>query len=452
MATTWTPSDLIAAIPVNSALVAQAGDNVLSKDDAVLALLRRFGITGEDVGSLDFSTVPENYRYAFGKAEKLLGLVDTIVEALPENLRTATVLDSVDVRPWLAELVGKPIEYRKVLAWSPDSRRTDTEGKFYTADDAEAFTAMFANAAQQRLLEYGDATQTDTSGAAATVGEYDQTQAGTVLTPESVATSQTQSTNQFNDIVSSNLMQDGLTEEQLRIAFTQTMANDIYELEGLVGEADNTVGMIEVGQSPFRSLSPAQPAASEQHYRIPGMADRLAKYNWRALGDYLIQGQVTPSEIRILQRKMVAAGLFDQMPDGYEPGDAVDRNTNMAWRALLAETYRRKMPLDATLKELANERRRNLPQLRDPMARSAMNMLASNIIGRGLNDSEADELRTYLIQMRDREGLAAIGADPAVGFSQAGVEQYVAREFAQEAEAIESVNSMQVGLRALEMQ
>lgn len=440
MATAWTPSDLLDAIPINSTLVANAGTDILSKDDAVLTLLGRFGVTGDKLNSLDFSVVPDERRYAMdGKAEKLLGIIDTIVEALPEELRTSAVLSNVDLRPWLRELAGKPIEYRRVLDWAPDSRRTDEDGSQYTADDAEAFSALFSQQAQSRLAEYGQTTETDVTGAVRSVTDYNDAEAGVVATPDMVAG---QPGNQFLDIANANFDSQGMSEEELRIAFTQSMDTDIFGLAGMVGEADNTLGMIEVGQSPFASLPSTQAPANPAAYRIPGAASRSAFYNWRALGDYLIKGQVTPTEIRTLQRKMVAAGLFDQMPDGFEPGDAVDRNTNMAWRALLAEAYRRKMSIHATMNQLAAERRRNIPSLQDPMAKSAMNYVVQNIIGRNLTDDEMTELRTYLIGIRDREGMAAAGIQREVGFTEAGVTQFVQTELGQEVQDVQRAGAL----------
>lgn len=427
MSEVLTPEELGRLVTVPSNLLGLPDGTSLDEDLAVQTILSRFGYPLDialkesgsyekllDVNGREVESDILFERYAGGKVPIMESLARTIVKSLPSEALTDTVLLNLDLSPYLEAMKGRSISV-KVRKTGPDfsipvqigEERADELSRVYTQLNTARTNAETATSEGQQL-----------DGAT------------------------TQSTNGFEQIANMGMMEEGLTEDQVRIIFTQSMSDDIYDIVSIVGEADNTRGMIAVGESPFAALAPIPVQPTEQHYRRAGLSGTGAMYNWRALGDYLIKGQVTPSEIRILQRKMVAAGLFDQMPDGFEPGDAVDRNTNTAWRALLAETYRRKVPLDVALKQLTNERRRNLPQLRDPMAKSAMNYVVQNIIGRNLTDSEMTELQSYLIEIRDREGLAAAGIEPEMGFTEVGVSQFVQTELSGEVRDVQRAGAL----------
>lgn len=438
-----TPEELANAVTLSSDLAAFATDNALSVDEVVENLRFRFTDAALSDG-MSFEATFGDIRNR--KISYLDVVLQNIARALPEGARNVNVLSRIDIRPYLDAMEGRDLEYDIDVRWSPD--RTIRVSEFGTFDEPQI--KKLRDAFEQKMRNViASATNASTAEQVANINAnlgYTPGTAGATpdadLAVSDGSTAPTEASQDWQNIVGSIDGQDGVSEEELRIAFTQTMDTDIFGLAGLVGEADNTLGMIEVGQSPFASLPSTQAPANPAAYRIPGAASRSAFYNWRALGDYLIKGQVTPTEIRTLQRKMVAAGLFDQMPDGFEPGDAVDRNTNLAWRALLAEAYRRKMPIHTTMNQLATERRRNIPSLQDPMAKSAMNYVVQNIIGRNLTDDEMTELRSYLIQIRDREGMAAAGIQQEVGFTEAGVSQFVETELGQEVQDVERAGSL----------
>lgn len=438
-----TPDELAKAVTLSSDLAAFATDNALSIDEVVENLRFRFT---DSAFSDDMSFKAIFSDIGNRKISYLDVVLENIARALPEGARNLNVLQRIDIRPYLDAMEGRDLEYNVDVRWSPD--RTIRVSEFGTFEQPQIKKLRDAFEQKMRNVIAG-ATNASTAEQVANInanlgytpGIAGATPDANLSAPDGSA-APTEASQEWTDIVGSIAGQDGVSEEELRIAFTQSMDTDIFGLAGLVGEADNTIGMIEVDRSPFASLATTQLPANPQAYRIPGAMNRPAMYNWRALGDYLIKGQVTPTEIRNLQRKMVAAGLFDQMPDGYEPGDAVDRNTNMAWRGLLAEAYRRKTGIHQTLNELAVERRRNIPTLREPMAKSAMNYVVQNIIGRNLTDSEMTELQSYLIEIRDREGLAAAGIEPAMGFTEAGVSEFVETELGGEVRDVQRAGAL----------
>lgn len=474
MADYYDPAELLNAVPIGAEAARYKGGAELSEDDAVLALLVRFGfVARSDESASDQLRDNDRYVLNLGGDRKLAKelafwnfdsmqaagiagslperdtpvletVIRTIIKALPPEYRNQEFLARVDVRPWITELVGKNMQSRRNRRFGPDS--DVGTGDLFRQDMADAFNDQFARLAKEAALQplVGTPAYDQTDKQVTSQLDSSTSSAGVVPQPTGTGTS-------IVDEFASSGDAEGFSEQDLRTLFTRRQETDIMSLEAIMSEyggtytmpAEPTLGLANIG---------LEPAISVEEDRGVVLGQPVgARVNFRAAADYLYSGKVTPTEVTNLQRKMVAAGLFDspQMADGYAAGDVFDMNTNTAWRTLLAQAFTRNKTVQDTLSEMTKERQQRLPSLRENVNKRVFNLAAQDLIGRDLTDAEQAGLTNYLRGLREQQGLASMGASVETGYGEQEVSTYLAKEFDTEIDQVSGVSGTLNALRAL---
>lgn len=455
MAEVFTPDALAKAVPLATDLRNASDGTTLSEDEAVLELLRRFGYAGtvdtlNDWQSYKLSDaqgnqlddemvrVPWNYPAMrgfpaspiAGEIPVLHAMMRMIVRALPADMRNAGVLSVMDVRPFLDAMRSKTIDGRAEIGFFPDA-----DIKIVVSPEmVNTYQVLFTDRSRQNLMSAGDGQYETRTAAADQMLTYQQGQAGATPTPGLQP-----SDPGYVSPSSLGSTEPTIDEEEIRRIFIESGSTDILYLTELL-EATGQEGLNPsvVLQDPMLGQLPAD-AVRMQGPSLTGTPLQGTRLNYRAAAQYLYNGKATPSQVLRLQQKMAAAGLFDSAEGGYVAGDAFDQNTNMAWRNLLGQSWQRQMTIDQTLTQLAAERRAKLPNLGQKVNRMVFDAAARNIIGRGLSDEEENELVAFLTGLREREGLASMGADLQTGYGEQEVSRFIANKYSDEAQGLAEV-------------
>jgi len=488
----FTADDLGKRVQFNSALFAAAASgNSLSFRDAETVLRDRLtnlgdaryaltGNTGEGmswrkVGEMVGVVAPDDSAYDGIPADVAAtnAIMDysaaqitanLILNTIPEEYRTADVLNTLDLRPYLAAM--QDVGVAKVAAHEYVDPGL---GNFFGRDvsettsvDLSEISSFYLDKEQTRIAEALSKAQTD-AGVAGTPAElqaklegaqaFAPGQAG--LSPDAdtrITTSVVQGGTVTNPFDPKTIAQQRQTFTPFDVEdFRQMVATDQWGLEQLAAQekalaAEQGSGYFPVGvqEGSFSSLDVqgGKPVAPSQSRPMLSVNQAM---------DYL--RTLSPSEVKDMQKKLAMAGYYDRVVQNaeggmanavpIEEGYAFDPATQAAWRLLLTDSVKENQPVWKILGQKAptyrEERRKKqlsgLAEIDNDMVGMAANDYAQSIIGRGLTNQEQIMLRDYLYSLREERAGFVVGADDntadqnlpnEMGFTQGDIEEHLA--------------------------
>lgn len=189
---------------------------------------------------------------------------------------------------------------------------------------------------------------------------------------------------------------------------------------------------------------------------VPGeMRPQPTRLNAVDAMDYL--SQITDGEVEALQRSLARAGYM-QNNQGltYEPGDQMDPLTMAAWQRALYDSARENVPLPKLLVDRAaaeDQRRAEQAAIDDEtMFRNGVNGMVRDVLGRELSFQEYQEVRSYITELaqtraqqvpgQDRRGWEGTTYDNEL-YGEADVEQAVIEQIGGQAASSASWNAGQ---------
>jgi len=428
------------------------GDPVLDQADAEDIIAQRLldGFSQEQWDALNFGD-----SNVFGQhgSRANRDIARIIVAALPEDIRTTTVLASMDVRPYLAALNGKEITGERL-----DESWTNLFGELGAKKDRKykVNTQVFIDAETERIkaaIGVEDATLNAADKTAAAQAdpnapdptEYNAGQVGVVPTPKSVAPSEGQgaaATAAATGAIDTN--GDGVPD-----AFDPTLIAQGLNTKMPIEDMRTAV---QLGYADLDALArqeevyqkgdfPGQYFPVQVDYTKPKQSKTDGTVSADQAALYLTT--LTPNQVISMQAKLAGAGYFDRLGnDGHHiKGDAYDENTVAAWKLLLEDTVKQKKPMPAVLgsqlrtyrEKVREERLRNLSELDPSYSMALANEFGQSKLGRNLTTEELMSLNHHLESLRTaRAGhLAGSGdnaqplGDSQQGFGGSDVETYL---------------------------
>lgn len=312
---------------------------------------------------------------------------EIIVDALPPELRTATVMQSIDLRPYLVAIEGKKITHRLNTAWYlPDATGTII-----------ASTKAFLDAAEQRAVE--DAVVAGAATGTPVTTKYDPAKAGVVPTATATpvvdpvtgqVTTPGVTVNPDGSYSFGTLGSAGATSPFTIDDLRQMVQGDHWTLKELAANEDQS----PTGQFSIELGTPSQ---------LPGGGAGKAVSTNDALS--YLRTQLTPQEIHNMQLKLASAGYFDKLTNGGNYIDGVvDDNTQAAWKLLLTDSVIQNRPAPVILGEglrnyrdqIRKSRLGQLQQIDPSYTMSAANDYAQSVIGRDLTPDQIASLNQHL--------------------------------------------------------
>lgn len=360
---------------------------------------------------------------AMGREDSIAGvattgrdLAEVIIDALPDELITAEVLQSLDLRPYLKALDGKTIVHRTgdyrgktiLISASTDTQQAHTADVLASIDKSihEAVSAFTVNSTlteSERKKQVADAVA------------YRDDQAGIVNAqkPEVQAALAGTGPTWSPTMVASAMNNYGFPEDELRAMVT----GDLLSYDQLVDEE------AKMNQSLGGGYFPVDVAASPSMVHDVGHAtrrDKVTTLNTLDALNYI--HTLPPSEVAKMQIKLAAGGYFDRTTAGsaYVEGDSFDPATMEAWKLLLTDSVRENKPVPNVLgtnvrdyrERVRQARMKALPQMDQSMNNINADDYARQIIGRRLTTEEHQALNSFVLNLRtQRAGYVAGASD-----------------------------------------
>lgn len=353
-------------------------------------------------------------------------LAEIIVDALPQDLKTAGVLVSIDIRPYLTALDGKTINARfsagitvPVLSeiWGDlGSTGTQSPRKVATKSLVDLETKRISDAFTQAGDTEGAtkaATFDPKTAGVNPIGKVqtDPTAAAATGVPGSTTTQQITGVDANGDAVYGTIADTQGSQGFPANDMYTTLTAGIYDLQGMaVDEAKQSTA----AGGGYYPVQINRPTARKDAGTI-SVTDALA---------YLYK--LKPSQVADMQHKLAAAGYLDELgtSGGYLEGSASDANTQAAWKAMLKESIVNKTSVPATLgnrigsyrDKIRSERLGQLSQY-DPLYAGAIaNDYAQSRVGRDLSADELTQLDGFLHTLTgNRAGYVAGATDNQAG-------------------------------------
>jgi hypothetical protein len=410
--------DLGKAVPLSADLASFANDTeVLSRTEARTLLADR--VFFKDGESLLNNGIFIPMQYGADPTAFARDFTDLIIDAIPEDKRTAGVIANLDVRPYLDHLIEQgggrltmnenedPITGLLTPAFdlSSDAHVPVNDVILRSIRDSE--TARLKEALTQ-FQEGVDLTPEKRQKLLDDAAKYKPGQATPLPTarPEIAAATTTGQLDAEN--VDWRTGADGPTVsmDSMAGAFRSDLINPETFDEALTAMQAEEVKQ----QREFPVV--IQRGASNGSMR-PGAGKRASVYD---AVNYLYTQ--TPEDIRALQKNLTEAGVFDRL--GIAPeleGDAFDANTNRAWQYVTAQSIARGTPIDQyikseaasyrTRKQALTERLNPVPSQQDYGA--TLNTIATSVIGRPLDQYEQRQVLGYLKRMETQRSGQVLG-------------------------------------------
>jgi hypothetical protein len=357
-------------------------------------------IGGSQIGTPDISSDEVKFIAAY------------IAASLPSNAQTREVVANLDLRPFIesAKRWGSTVDEDIDTSLGTISIDVLTFDDFSSAIDQEE-AAWRAEVTAATGSDPGQRPSPSSAGMGPPAMKSDVVATGT---PEQ---QQTAAESYYGTGVTSRT----ISEDDLREAFMQSGSTDILDALALQRQYE------EAGMSvDMPTLQLTTPSSRVQGARPQLSAGEAVRY--------LQRSSISPQMLRQLQENLVSAGYFDNLDSGPVLGDQFDRNTNAAWRALLADSLRENKPIMEVLRVKKVQRARALPTMREASTTAYFNQAAQELIGRDLSATELQGLRDYLMGTRESTPMSQGGYDVTAGFAPQQVENYMRTEFAPQIE------------------
>lgn len=399
-----------------------AGEKPLNDVDAAKAIADR--LTGLTIAEGQTAT-------GFDEAAQI------IARALPANYRTATILASIELRPYLMALDGQSAGTMGGISPSIGGGSfgvnapqigggVPTPYVLHTKAIAEAETARI----QQVLTENG------APAVAQTAGTFSTDTAGTTPLVQAPGTASPVQTVAGYD-AAGNPIFTTTTQDQA------AQGLNVTGLRALVQGGYYDLGQLSADEAKYQqTVDPAGffPVEIQRHTsrELPDTASTLDATN------YLFN--LTPAEVKKVQLRLASAGYFDRLPNGgaYLEGDALDTNTVDAWKLLVTDAVKLNKPAYEVLGQAAStyrealrkERLGQLTQFDPNYSATLANEYAQSKIGKDLTPDQLAQLDRHLMAMvHERAGHIAGSGDQSQqlantpqGFSQDDVQLQLSAE------------------------
>jgi hypothetical protein len=417
-------------VTISSPLYNLRGGIALSEDDAFAALLNRLDPMLK--GKLDHldraGTRLENLLPDAGVNDNDFAdsIAYSIVTALPEEMRTAEVLNSMDLRPWLDAMKSQSDAAVKVK-------------ESMSQDDHFVWKPEAYDAAIQAITEFE-------------TGEISNLQQGTELSDEQRAKLQAEITQWKPGVVGLNVSGRAMVEGET--VALQAVGQVPFNPQSLEAPIDGDIGF---PVEDLRALVQGGMMTLDQLVEQEGLiADELgggmfpvdtgigvsAQPKTKVLSaldalNYLTK--LPEDEVRKMQQKLVASGYYDRVGEiAIEYGDPYDPATMKAWQAMLTDSVRMNKPVTKLIADEARTyrtkiREQRLGTLQDidtEYVDVVANDFARSYMGRGLTKMELDGVKQYLDGLRtERAGfIAGQGGEylpNEFGYTEGDIEQHV---------------------------
>lgn len=443
------------------------GDDIgpkLSDQEAARILAELLGVAGDYdyVDDLWPQGKPIGTLPIGKKHQNIYELINTLVQSIPPELRTETVLRQMDLRTLLDPVaLGPELESTRVTESlngrpvPPDQQRLARSWFVDYAD--KTFDELMAVASQRQDMapeeqiawaqEEGNKWRTDkTKIVPMTVTPQQvatQAQTGAVVTTGAKPSDP----NGFNVDLSAlggAAADPGLgpraflTEKDLQLMFRDSSADsalgaymeDLSQQAGHVAAGGiNMTGDQSVVMWTDPRRTEEQQAMSGMGYTRPGASYQARSQARTGAQTYTLTEarqlplEMSRAEVMALTEKMKKAGLFDQVPGG-EPvikGDPTDPQFKHAYTLLLGKAIESGRSVPQVLKEGALSYEEALKdqahtKITDPARiRIQADGLAKNLLGRNLSTVEQGKLVSFIHQLERKGNAADVAADGTPG-------------------------------------
>lgn len=424
-----TSADLAKAVKLSPELSSLAPNEAPLSDDAAISLIMtRLG----DVPGID------HYKAATNQVDiaRPQDVATLIAGALPKGMRSATVLTTMDLRPFLDAMNNKPMLDQRWVG-------QPTKQVVYTAK-----TTPFVEGETKRLTTAngGQATAYDSSTVTpnptpSTVPANGGTAASGPLTDPS--------TGQQIDPISGKPIFTTIDQASGAAQFPVTsmrkmVESDLWTLEQLVNEEGTQSNKLGGGYFPTDIGIPTDvPGTAGPGHVKPGnqMLSAMDAVNYIHT--------LKPSEVEAMQNKLAAGGYYEQATkDGsFVPGDAFDQNTMMAWKALLVDSIKQNKDAPTVLgtriknyrADVRDQRLKGLSTFDPSYSQLLANDYAQSVVGHDLTPEQHAQLNNHLkaliSQRADHVAGTGDGASAMPneqGFTQTDVQESLAPQFGRE--------------------
>lgn len=399
--------DLAAAVRLDPSFLTQFQNGVtLSEKDGIKAIRNRMGDSIRlEQWSLDDDKYTKNSTTT-GQDGDGDFVAQFIFKALPESLRSAEALAALDLRPYLTQLIGKPL-----------LRVRHTDG--YEVKEKIVFD--FQRNATQLDKTIGDTIR---SGLPSTMTEDQKN----VYVQQAIKFDATRAG--MNPAINPTV-----AEGKAKGGFDATKVNTVADIQASF-PIDELRAMVATGQMKYEDLIQQENAAKDQlgggyfpisvdgpdatqHVRTssptsptPG-TDTNPLRPGRTVGAMEALNMLTtmtPKEITNLQRKMAAAGYFDRTTSGstWVEGEWNDPATTEAWRLLVTDAVVENKSVPTMLSErnrdyrdkIGQARLKNLVQTDPNYEAQIANEWARQRVGRDLTQEELAGLHQHLEELK----------------------------------------------------
>jgi hypothetical protein len=359
----------------------------------------------------------------------------SIVRSLPAEMMTEPVIGSLDLRPYLDVVVNNVDTFRASL---PQYLRDNKGFAGVIAPNMQAALGQ-AQADAERIaretsVSLGQTNESALAKNAQSMQTYSPTTVG--LAPEAkvgivgeeavesqLTDDQTSSRlfdddgSVFADSVNPTFDESGIV--QLMQLPAENMLTPLMEYEAQFNADAGTPGQMRGGV-----VISSRPTPSGVQTKKLSYADAL-----------LYLDRMSPDEYTDMQRKLGAAGFYDQVGAAPLLGDRDDRATQAAWQLALVESKTGgDKPVIDTVRDRAKVYREQMQQARlasmapvdTAMVTGIGNEALTKLVGRQMTVQEADMLASYLDQLREERAGFVIGdlagnADVTQGIGENGL-------------------------------
>ena len=339
---------------------------------------------------------------------KQLWLPDYVLKSIPQKAWTADLLNNLDLRPYMQNVV----DYY------------DQGGKFYEGSGStnDLNNERLKERAQRVLDEQTtigeDAVKSALKDDNATPPPFESTTAGLSVSAQvagwatdlQIAAQEGRPGNSFKDWASGGDSLDApkVSEQEIRDALSLSGSTDVLDVLNVTGNYQeqgrpSDPQYVQVGD-------PLGPSTAMD----PGGGAVPNKLSITAAAKYLQSPNVTPSMVKNMQDQLVRAGYMDGINARIVPGDGWDQATNVAWRRALADSYQRGIPLPQLLKQQEQERSAGFKPISSVGQRAMLDQVAQSVLGRRLDAQEQAQLIQQLYTLRDKP-LSGPNADGSGG-------------------------------------
>lgn len=385
-----------------------------------------------------------------GVGKAIEDIADLIVQTLPAEAMNATVVQSIDLRPYLAQVEQSPLRFGG-----------------YDAGHRYGNFQQFAHELLQGQQTGAEAVARETNtnlgrppeSGLDTIRQFETDMA--TISPEARA-------NQ----ASAALGAGGTTAEAAATSIYDPNADLFTQQLGTPTFPESEYKqLIDIPSSAFDSIIDAERQFNEDNKLTPGTMQTGIVYDYTqgagtssstvthkkmSLTSALdLPNTLTYEQLAGLQTKLAAAGYFDRVGQTFVEGEATDPATQKAWELALIDAYR--SPNTGVVQLLAKKgaeyrdiaRKRNLAAAApfdSDVVRASADSMAQELIGRRLTAEEYTRVRGSLLQLRkERLGNQVTGLDNTswkgdattaqYGFNGDDINARIQREFGGEARA-----------------